>query len=109
MRPIDALTDIDRTTIASYISIYGNVECAPMEITLREWNKNKTRLFKAFGRKLRITKQISIPKDTSMISSALNAIYHPYIFWHEVDVKDYLRHPEANSELINNDFIQKIL
>ena len=109
MRPVDALTDIDRTTIANYISIYGNAECAPMEITLREWNKNKTRLFKAFGRKLRITKQISIPKDTAMITSELNAIYHPYIFWHDLDVKDYLRHPEANSELINNDFIQKVL
>ena len=81
MYPIDALTDIDKTTIASYISIYGNAECAPMDLTLKEWNKNKVKLFKAFGHKLRISKEVSIPKDTSIITSELDAIYHPYIFW----------------------------
>ena len=63
--PIDALTDIDKNTIASYISIYGNAECAPMNITLKEWNKNKIKLFKAFGHNLLFLKRISIPKDTS--------------------------------------------
>lgn len=109
MRPIDALTDIDRTTIASYISIYGNAECGPMEFTLREWNKNKTRLFKAFGRKLRVSKQISIPKDIALITSELDNIYHPYIFWYKEDIQDYINHPENASPMIRNEFIQRVL
>lgn len=109
MRPIDALTDIDRTTIASYISIYGDAECAPMEITLREWNSNKTRLFKAFGHKLRISKQISIPKDTKILTSQLDAIYHPYIFWYKEDVLNYITNFEENTKLINNEFIEDVL
>ena len=107
--PIDALSDIDRTTIASYISIYGGAECAPMEITLKEWNKNKIKLFKAFGHKLRISKQISIPKDTTIITSELDAIYHPYIFWHEADVQDFINYPDNAFTFINNDFIQDVL
>lgn len=109
MRPIDALTDIDRTTIASYISIYGNAECAPMEFTLREWNKNKTRLFKAFGHKLRISKRISIPKDTKILTSELDAIYHPYIFWYKEDVLNYVANFEKNTKFINNEFIEDVL
>jgi len=109
MRPIDALTNIDRTTIESYLSIYGNVECAPIEITLREWNKNKTRLFKAFGHKLRVTKQISIPKDTSIISSELESIYHPYTFFYKEDVLTFLKNPERVGMMINNEFIQDVL
>lgn len=109
MRPIDALTDIDRTTIASYISIYGDAECGPMEATLREWNKNKTKLFKAFGRKLRVAKQISIPKDTAIIASELDTIYHPYIFWYKEDIQDYIRHPEQANSMIRNEFIQTVL
>lgn len=109
MYPIDALSNIDKTTIASYISIYGNAECAPMEITLKEWNKNKIKLFKAFGQKLRISKQISIPKDTTIIASELDAIYHPYIFWQDVDIQDFINFPDNASTFINNDFIQDVL
>jgi len=109
MRPIDALTDIDRTTINSYLSIYGNVECAPIDTTLKEWNKNKTRLFKAFGHKLRVSKQISIPKDTTVIVSELEGIYHPYIFSQNLDITDYIRDPEYYSRIINNKFIEDVL
>ena len=109
MYPIDALTDIDKTTIASYISIYGNAECAPMDLTLKEWNKNKVKLFKAFGHKLRISKEVSIPKDTSIITSELDAIYHPYIFWYEADIKDFVNYPDNVKSMINNDFIQEVL
>lgn len=109
MYPIDALTDIDRTTIDSYLSIYGNVESAPMEFVLREWNKNKTKLFKAFGHKLRVSKEISIPKDNAVIASELEAIYHPYIFWHEADIRDFLSYPDRIIDLINNEFIQDVL
>ena len=109
MRPIDALTDIDRTTINSYLSIYGSVECAPIDITLKEWNKNKTRLFKAFGHKLRVSKQISIPKDTTVIVSELEGIYHPYIFCNKLDITDYIKDPEYYSKIINNKFIEDVL
>ena len=109
MYPIDALSNIDKTTIASYISIYGNAECAPINLILHEWNKNKVKLFKAFGQKLRISKQISIPKDTTIIASELDAIYHPYIFWHEADVQDFINYPDNVSTFVNNDFIQDVL
>ena len=109
MRPIDALTNIDRTTIANYLSVCGNVECGPMEIVLKEWNKNKTKLFKAFGRKLRISKQISIPKDRKVIASELNTIYHPYIFYLHEDIQAYINNPEQVSKMINNKFIEDVL
>lgn len=109
MRPIDALTSIDRTTIESYLSIYGNVECAPLELTLREWNKNKTRLFKAFGNQLRVSKPISIPKDTAIISSELDTIYHPYILYYKEDIVDYINNPDRVSSIIHNEFVQDVL
>lgn len=109
MRPIDALTNIDRTTISSYISVYGNAECAPLEITLKEWNKNKSRLFRAFGNKLRISKKILIPKDATAVISELSSIYNPYIFYDSYDVKDFTDHPDTTNLLIRNDFIQDIL
>ena len=50
-----------------------------------------------------------IPKDTSSITSELDAIYHPYIFWYEADIKDFINYPDNAKSMINNDFIQEIL
>ena len=61
MQPYDALTETDLKTIQYYLEIYGSVHSAPISQVLRVWNKNKIKLFKAFGRKLRIEKQIFIP------------------------------------------------
>lgn len=109
MQPIDAITDIDENTIKSYISIYGGAECGPMPIVLREWNKNKKTLFRALGKKLSISKMITIPKSDMVIVSELESIYHPYIVMYNHDAHTVLHYPEKVQEITNNYFITNIL
>lgn len=105
MRPIDALTDIDENLIRAYISIYGNAECGPLNLVLNEWNKNKLTLFKAFGKKLTVSKNIIIPSNDTVITSALDSIFHPYIIWYSSDVTAVLDHPDRLEEIVGNKFL----
>ena len=107
MRPIDALTDIDEKLIKSYISIYGGAECGPLSIVLQEWNKNKTTLFKAFGRKLTVSKEIIIPKDEASVQSELRDIYSPYIIYTSSDIQNLSMY--RLNEFTGNSFISDVI
>lgn len=109
MQPIDAITDIDENTIKSYISIYGDAECAPMRQVLSEWNKNKKTLFRALGQQLSVSKIITIPKSDVVITSELESIYHPYVIWYDHDKITILKNFERLQEITNNYFISDIL
>lgn len=85
MQPIDALTDMDKKTIQNYIYTIGQVESAPLSQILNVWNTNKRTLFRAFGNKLSISKDIIIEKNEANIARELNAIYHPYVIWWKED------------------------
>ena len=109
MYPIDALTDIDKNTIRSFLSIYGDVECGPLYLVLKEWNKNKRKLFKAFGNKLSVSKTITIPKSETLVTSELESVFHPFIIWYESDKNSAQRHPERLRELTNSDFLTDLI
>lgn len=109
MQPIDAITDIDENTIKSYISIYGDAECAPMRQVLNEWNKNKKTLFRALGQRLSVSKMITLPKNDKVIVSELESIYHPYIIWYEIDKITALNHFDYLQEITNNSFIADVM
>lgn len=109
MEPIDAITDIEELTFKNYISIYGGTECGPLNLVLKEWNKNKRTLFKALGKKLKVSKMVTIPKSDNVIYSELESIYHPYIIWQDVDKITARDHIDDLKKITNNDFICDVI
>ena len=109
MQPYDALTETDLKTIQYYLEIYGSTHSAPISQVLRVWNKNKVKLFKAFGRKLRIEKQISIPKDVTSMNRQLSTIYKNYNVYNEADIKFIQQHRDLVYRETHNDFITDVL
>lgn len=75
LEPINQLTEEDKQTIKEYICSYGKCGVVDLNITLNEWNKNKKRLFKLFGNKLRVKIPISIKRTNSTYERMLNEIY----------------------------------
>ncbi len=109
MQPYDALTETDLKTIQYYLEIYGSTHSAPISQILRVWNKNKTKLFKAFGKKLRIEKQISIPKDVTSMNRQLSTIYKNYNVYNEADIKFIQQHRDLVYCETHNNFITDVL
>jgi len=109
MRPYDALTDIDIKTIQYYLEIYGAVHSAPLPQVLAVWNKNKATLFKAFGKKLRIEKQIFIPKNTAAINRQLQPIYNDYPLWYDTDIEFAKNNKEKILKKTHNEFIADVI
>lgn len=96
MKPIDALEYKDIIQIKQYIQTQESVICGPLDIVLAEWNKNKTKLFKAFGNKLRISIPIEIERNTIMLQNELQNIYKPFIVKDSFD-RDWLKEVSPNS------------
>ena len=109
MRPIDAISVTDEETIQNYISIYGDAECGPKEFLLREWDKNKTTLFKALGRKLSVKKTITLPKNQSLINAEINSIYRSFIINYDADINMIKNDKEFLFEQTQNDFITDVI
>ena len=106
MEPFEALTDYDLQTIKDYIHVYGGTHCGPLEKVLQEWNKNKRTLFKAFGNKLSISKQISFPQKSQEIKREIREYYSPYIIYIDTDVK--LATPEYLMKFTRSNFITDV-
>lgn len=109
MQPYDALTETDLKTIQYYLEIYGSTHSAPISQVLRVWNKNKIKLFKAFGRKLRIEKWISIPKDISSMKRQLSTIYNEFFLLHDFQIDNAKNDMEYLYKQTHNKFITDIL
>ena len=75
MFPIDALTEEDKACIATYVFEFGDVMPKNIDDTLYSWNKNKIKLFKIMGNKLRITKEVEIPANKTLICKELRDVY----------------------------------
>ena len=77
MELIDYLTPADKELIKSYIETYA--ECTPVDInkSLFYWNKNKRKMFKALGNKLRVKIPIKINTNEQLFSFNLQHIYQP--------------------------------
>lgn len=102
MMPYEALTQEDKSIITDYISSYAHshseATCAkPKEIStiLTPWNENKQFLFKAFGNKLILQKEINFPMPEEEIIQLLrkqlmsytNPFYKAYM---QLDLPIYL-------------------
>lgn len=75
MYPIDCLNSLDRATIEDYIKEYCHIEVNDLDGVLTSWNKNKTKLFKMFGHKLRLTKQVDLEMDEDLVYRSLRQVY----------------------------------
>lgn len=75
MYPIDALTQEDKETIFSYIDSYCGATPRNIEDILYSWNKNKIKLFKIMGGKLRVTKKFKIEPTRALLFKELEDIY----------------------------------
>lgn len=108
MQPIDALTQKDKDTIRNYIYSAGQVDCAPIEQVLRVWNANKKTLFRAFGNKLSISKEIKIEKNQSTVIRKLSAIYCPYFINSKTDKISASKHLSYLKDYCKHDFVASI-
>lgn len=98
-QPIDSLTEKDKYNFRKYVELYANCSCGPLNIVLAEWNKNKRRLYHAFGNQLQIKKQITIERNTVSIIQDLSSIYTPKIIRSTYDIEYY------QNQTPNDDFI----
>jgi hypothetical protein len=115
MYPIDCLTKEDKETINEYLK-YNGIYLENLNNVLNNWNKNKTTLFKAFGKKLRL----SIPIETKVRGDYLKQQLREYYTYpnnvfsitsdgfSEFDILKMLRQDSDNiikEYKITNDFI----
>lgn len=80
LQPIDSLTEQDKYNFRKYLFLYANCNCGPIDVVLQEWNKSKRRLYRAFGNKLIIKKEITLPQIDSIFEKQLMDIYSFSIF-----------------------------
>lgn len=88
MQPFDLLTDEDKETIYQYVAAYSHCEPESVDAILQMWNKNKKRLLKAFGGKLRISVPISCEATPQELMHQLEQLYKVpsiYALWFEYD------------------------
>lgn len=109
MRPYDALTETEKLTISYYLSIAGNTDSAPLEQVLRVWNKNKTRLFKAFGKQLRFSIPITLPKNTKNLNRELGLLYVPYNIYVDSDITAIKKDKDYLKDYTRNEFIADVI
>ena len=90
--PIDALTVEDRETIVKYIESYANCSPKDLDTILSSWNKNKIKLFKLFGRKLRIEHHVDISNDDNAMVGLLAGVFSPV----SLEMRDVYGNPNKN-------------
>lgn len=86
MELFDYLTDEDKITIKEFIQAYANIDDVDLYKALGYWNKNKKKMFKALGRKLRVKIPVDIQCDDKLFFTTLQEIYTPP-FGHEIEGK----------------------
>lgn len=109
LQPIDALTEKDKQTIQNYIYTTEHVESAPIDQVLRVWNANKKTLFRAFGNRLTLSKEITIEKNDTNIIRKLTSIYLPYTIWYDSDRSYAAQHYEQVKDHCKDEFIASII
>lgn len=98
---IDCLTKEDKKTIEDYILFYENVDSnlgLDLNKTLKYWNKNKQKMFKVLGKKLKVKVPISLKEDSVVFRSKLVDLYSP-------NLKANQNHPFVKAL---NDYVTKI-
>ena len=100
MELFDYLTDEDKIVLKEYIQAYAKVKDVDLSVTLASWNKNKRKMFKALGKKLRVKVPINLSMTKKNFINNLKDVYeipfypkgdtknepHPFI----KDLEEYL-------------------
>ena len=100
MELFDYLTDEDKIVLKEYIQAYAKVKDVDLSVTLASWNKNKRKMFKALGKKLRVKIPINLSMTKKNFINSLKDVYeipfypkgdtknepHPFI----KDLEEYL-------------------
>ena len=81
MELFNYLTDEDKITIKEFIQAYANIDNVDLYKALGYWNKNKKKMFKALGRKLRVKIPVDIQCDDKLFLTTLQEIYTPPFGW----------------------------
>lgn len=78
MNIFDAITEKEKRMIINYIDTYagGNGSIASLDWILRHWAREKEPIFKLFGEKLIVKKDIDIEKDTEHLTEDIYTILH---------------------------------
>ena len=89
MEPINLLTHTEQEALASYLTRYAGVTVTEEDVPniLREWNKQKRKLVKALGGKLRAEVDIKIPEEEKR--RALSAKIHLVTGYHSIPFYKY--------------------
>ena len=109
MELFDYLTDEDKIVLKEYIQAYAKVKDVDLSVTLASWNKNKRKMFKALGKKLRVKVPINLSMTKKNFINSLKDVYeipfnpiahdvknepHPFI----KDLEEYI---EDNTAMIH--------
>lgn len=78
MNIFDAITEREKNMIYNYIERYagGTGNIASLDWVLRHWAREKEPIFKLFGEKLIVKKEVDIEKDTEHLTEDIYAILH---------------------------------
>ena len=78
MNIFDAITEKEKRMIISYIDSYagGSGGIASLDWILRHWAREKEHIFKLFGEKLIVKKEIDIEKDEKHLTEEIYTILH---------------------------------
>lgn len=97
----DLLKEVEQDfpMMEAYITEYGNVDITcGIQNVLAIWARNKRKLYKLFGNKLRVEIPVSLEADKNLLESFLRDIYSIYFEWD----------PDAiETEFIPQDVLQK--
>lgn len=85
MQLLDVLTPEDKRTIESYLSIYTRGADLNADIVCETWNKTKRTLFKALGRKLRVSIPVKLDLTEAQYVRELSNIYAPLSYTNSYD------------------------
>lgn len=91
MELFDYLTEEDKITIKEFIQAYTGIKNVDLALALKYWNKNKKKMFKVLGKKLRVKIPVNIPCDNKTFIHTLSEIYYPpFSFYKDRDNHPFL-------------------
>ena len=90
MELFDYLTDEDKIILKEFIESYADIDNVDLEKVLQFWNRDKKKMFKVLGRKLRVKIPIDVESDYKLFINKLYETYQPP-FGYAVD--NQVNHP----------------
>ena len=90
--PVDALPQEDKKCIENWIKKYTDIDEVDVDAALSAWSKNKKKLFKAFGRNLRVSYPVKTKMSKKDFVDKLREFYPRQLSIQIRDVYNYPNH-----------------